>query len=219
MSGFITLHRKLLDWEWYNDTNTKTLFIHCLLKANWEEKKWKGILIERGTFITSFQCLSEETNLSVKQVRLCISKLESTKEIVKKGTNKYTLLTIVKYDEYQCVENERANKRQTKDKQRAITNNITIKQNNTSLDLKIDWEKLMNQFNEITGKNTKVINQQVKNKILARLKEGYTKQDLLNAIQNCFNDPYHKETNHKHLTLEFISRTDKMEKYSTMKSK
>ncbi len=219
MSGFITLHRKLLDWEWYNDINTKTLFIHCLLKANWEEKKWKGILIERGTFITSFQCLSEETNLSVKQVRLCISKLENTKEIVKKGTNKYTLLTIVKYDEYQCLENERANKRQTKDKQRAITNNITIKQNNTSLDLKIDWEKLMNQFNEITGKNTKVINQQVKNKILARLKEGYTKQDLLNAIQNCFNDPYHKETNHKHLTLEFISRTDKMEKYSTMKSK
>lgn len=219
MSGFITLYRKLLDWEWYNDINTKTLFIHCLLKANWEEKKWKGILIERGTFITSFQCLSEETNLSVKQVRLCISKLENTKEIVKKGTNKYTLLTIVKYDEYQCLENERANKRQTKDKQRAITNNITIKQNNTSLDLKIDWEKLMNQFNEITGKNTKVINQQVKNKILARLKEGYTKQDLLNAIQNCFNDPYHKETNHKHLTLEFISRTDKMEKYSTMKSK
>jgi len=90
---------------------------------------------------------------------------------------------------------------------------------NISSDLKIDWEKLINQFNEITSKNAKVINQQVKNKILARLKEGYTKQDLLNAIQNCFNDPYHKETNHKYLTLEFISRTDKMEKYSTMKSK
>ena len=216
MSGFITLHRKLLDWEWYNDINTKTLFIHCLLKANWEEKKWKGILIERGTFITSFQCLSEETNLSVKQVRLCISKLENTKEIVKKGTNKYTLLTIVKYDEYQCLENERANKRQTKDKQRATTNNIIIKQKEIT---DIDWDKLLNQFNKITGKNTKVINQQVKNKILARLKEGYTKQDLLNAIQNCFNDPYHKETNHKYLTIEFISRSDKMEKYSTIKSK
>jgi len=89
---------------------------------------------------------------------------------------------------------------------------------NISSDLKIDWEKLINQFNEITGKNAKVINHQVKNKILARLKEGYSKQDLLNAIQNCFNDPYHKETNHKYLTLEFISRTDKMEKYSTIKS-
>jgi len=84
--------------------------------------------------------------------------------------------------------------------------------------INIDWEKLLNQFNKITGKNAKVINQQVKNKILARLKEGYSKEDLLNAIQNCFNDPYHKETNHKYLTLEFISRTDKMEKYSTIKS-
>lgn len=84
--------------------------------------------------------------------------------------------------------------------------------------INIDWEKLLNQFNKITGKNAKVINQQVKNKILARLKEGYSKQDLLNAIENCFNDPYHKETNHKYLTLEFISRTDKMEKYSTIKS-
>lgn len=100
----------------------------------------------------------------------------------------------------------------------AIREEKIREKNNTSLDLKIDWEKLLNQFNKITGKNTKVINQQVKNKILARLKEGYSKQDLLNAIQNCFNDPYHKETNHKYLTLEFISRTDKMEKYSTIKS-
>ena len=215
MSGFITLHRKLLDWEWYNDTNTKILFIHCLLKANWEEKKWKGILIERGTFITSFQCLSEETNLSVKQVRLCISKLESTKEIVKKGTNKYTLLTIVKYDEYQCVENERANKRQTKDKQRATTNNITIKQKEI---IDIDWEKLLNQFNDITGKKIRKVSDKAKRQFTARIKDGYSKQEILNAIQNCYNNSWHKENPHI-LTLEFISREDKFITYATMKSK
>ena len=215
MSGFITLHRKLLDWEWYNDTNTKILFIHCLLKANWEEKKWKGILIERGTFITSFQCLSEETNLSVKQVRLCISKLESTKEIVKKGTNKYTLLTIVKYDEYQCVENERANKRQTKDKQRATTNNIIIKQKEIT---DIDWDKLLNQFNNITGKKIRKVSDKAKRQFTARIKDGYSKQEILNAIQNCYNNSWHKENPHI-LTLEFISREDKFITYATMKSK
>ena len=215
MSGFITLHRKLLDWEWYNDTNTKILFIHCLLKANWEEKKWKGILIERGTFITSFQCLSEETNLSVKQVRLCISKLESTKEIVKKGTNKYTLLTIVKYDEYQCVENERANKRQTKDKQRATTNNIIIKQKEI---IDIDWEKLLNQFNDITGKKIRKVSDKAKRQFTARIKDGYSKQEILNAIQNCYNNSWHKENPHI-LTLEFISREDKFITYATIKSK
>lgn len=215
MSGFITLHRKLLDWEWYNDTNTKILFIHCLLKANWEEKKWKGILIERGTFITSFQCLSEETNLSVKQVRLCISKLESTKEIVKKGTNKYTLLTIVKYDEYQCVENERANKRQTKDKQRATTNNIIIKQKEIT---DIDWDKLLNQFNNITGKKIRKVSDKAKRQFTARIKDGYSKQEILDAIQNCYNNSWHKENPHV-LTLEFISNEDKFITYATMKSK
>lgn len=215
MSGFITLHRKLLDWEWYNDTNTKILFIHCLLKANWEEKKWKGILIERGTFITSFQCLSEETNLSVKQVRLCISKLESTKEIVKKGTNKYTLLTIVKYNEYQCVENERANKRQTKDKQRATTNNIIIKQKEIT---DIDWDKLLNQFNNITGKKIRKVSDKAKRQFTARIKDGYSKQEILDAIQNCYNNSWHKENPHI-LTLEFISNEDKFITYATMKSK
>lgn len=91
--------------------------------------------------------------------------------------------------------------------------------NNINSNLKIDWEKLLFQFNSITGKESKVVNSKTKNSIIARLKEGYEKQDLVNAIQNCFNDPYHKETNHKHLTLEFISRADKMEKYSTIKDK
>jgi len=53
-----------------------------------------------------------------------------------------------------------------------------------------------------------------KKQILARLKEGYTKEDLWNAIQNCYNDDFHKENNHKYLTLEFISRAKMMEKYS-----
>ena len=68
MSGFITLHRRLLDWEWYSDINTKTLFIHCLLKANWEDKNWQGVNVKRGSFITSNQSLSAETKLTIQQI-------------------------------------------------------------------------------------------------------------------------------------------------------
>lgn len=78
--------------------------------------------------------------------------------------------------------------------------------------LSVDWEKLKDRFNSITGKKTKVVSLKAKGQILARLKEGYSKDDLLNAIINCFNDAYHKE-NPKYLTLEFISRSDKFEKY------
>jgi hypothetical protein len=78
----------------------------------------------------------------------------------------------------------------------------------------IDWNALLNQFNQLTKRNHKLIPDKAKRQLLARLKDGYTKQDIWNAIQNCYNDEYHKETNHKYLTLEFISRPDKMERYS-----
>lgn len=83
---------------------------------------------------------------------------------------------------------------------------------NNYSNLSVDWESLKESFNNLTGKKTKLVSEKAKRQIKARLKEGYTKQDLWNSIVNCFNDPYHKE-NPKYLTLEFISRSDKMEKY------
>ena len=90
-SGWIKIHRNMLDWEWYLDSNIVRLFIHLLLKANWEDKKWCGILIKRGSFVTSHGSLSEETKLSIQQIRTCLSKLKLTDEILIKSTNKHTL--------------------------------------------------------------------------------------------------------------------------------
>ena len=59
----------------------------------------------------------------------------------------------------------------------------------------------------------KVVCDKTKRQVNSRLKDGYSKQDIVNAITNCFNDDYHKE-NPKYLTLEFISRADKMQKYA-----
>lgn len=111
MAGFIFIHRCILDWEWYKDINTKTLFFHCLLKANWEDKSWKGIDISRGSFVTSLESLSNETNLSVKQIRLSLDKLKRTNEVVVSTTNRYTLLSIVKYDDYQVDDNSKGKQR------------------------------------------------------------------------------------------------------------
>ena len=30
---YVKISRKILDWEWYTDINTKVLFLHILLKA------------------------------------------------------------------------------------------------------------------------------------------------------------------------------------------
>jgi len=125
--SFITLSRKILQWEWYTDANTMRLFIHCLLKANWKDKNWRGMVVRRGTFITSQQNLADDLGLSRKQIQLSLDKLIETGEVHKKGHNKYTLVTIVKYDDYQKKSDDDAqqkdNKSTSKEQQKNTTNN------------------------------------------------------------------------------------------------
>lgn len=101
MEGFISINRKIISWEWYTDNNVKSLFIHCLLKANFKNKKWRGQEVKRGSFITSYGNLSKELGLSVQQVRTALYKLKLTGEINTKTTNKNTVVTVIKYNDYQ----------------------------------------------------------------------------------------------------------------------
>ena len=64
MSGYIKINRKILEWEWYRNINTKVLFLHCLLKANWKDGKFEGRGVKRGSFITSIKKLSLELGLT-----------------------------------------------------------------------------------------------------------------------------------------------------------
>ena len=66
---YIKINRSLLEWGWYKDKNTSRLFIHMLLKANWKDGFFLGIEIKRGSFVSSLAKLSEETNLSVREIR------------------------------------------------------------------------------------------------------------------------------------------------------
>ena len=100
-NGFIKLHRQLIEWEWYDDANTFRLFIHFLLKANFKDKNWRGITVKKGSFITGYDKLSRELKLTKQQIRTGINKLKSTGEITHQSCNKYSIVTLVKYGDYQ----------------------------------------------------------------------------------------------------------------------
>ena len=38
MEGYIQIHRKILEWEWFDDHNTFRLFMYLLLKATNEQQ-------------------------------------------------------------------------------------------------------------------------------------------------------------------------------------
>lgn len=127
--GWICLYRKMLDWEWFSKAEMVQVFIFLLLRASVEDAKWQGKTIRRGQLITSLASISQATKLSTRQIRTCLDRLIESKQIVKKTTNKYTIITICNYESYQDIPQD---KRQTSDKQTTTykqynnNNNITI---------------------------------------------------------------------------------------------
>ena len=148
MEGWISLYRKFMNWQWYKNSNVKAVFIHLLLCANHKEEMVGRRIVHRGQLITSRYSLSEATGLSVQQIRTCLTKLESTNEIEITPTNKYTVITILKYDYYQRnLEIESTNK---------STSNSTNKKSDTATNKNM-LESIENIGNE-TNKNQKTTN-------------------------------------------------------------
>lgn len=150
-SEFLKLYRKLLDWEWYTDINTKVLFLHCLLRANWKAGSWQGIPYEAGSFITSVPSLAKETGLSEKAVRVALGKLIKTGELgsqtrderAGKRLAKCRVITVKNWYQYQTKGRQKAgngagkgqqyknNKEYTEDKKRA---RVQIEQHDYNFD-------------------------------------------------------------------------------------
>ena len=128
--GWIKIFRRFLRWEWYDDTNMVRLYLHLLLKANYEPKKWHGEVIGRGQLVTSIGSLANETGLTRQNIRTCLQRLIDTQEINKQVTNKYTIITICKYDSYQQGEesNQQATNKQLTSNQQATNKQLTSNQ-------------------------------------------------------------------------------------------
>lgn len=151
-NGYIKLYRKFKDWEWFNEPGMVVIFIYFLLQANYAEKEWRGVKINKGQLITSKPKISKNTGLSIQNIKTCIQRLKSTDEITVKTTAKYSIITIVNYNKYQMYEIEPTAKPTAKptanqpptNRQPTTTNkynnkynnNISIDSNNT-----IDYRK------------------------------------------------------------------------------
>jgi hypothetical protein len=124
MSGWIKLHRKITDWEWFEDKNTFIVFITLLLMANHKEKKYKGIVIKIGTIVTGRNILARQTKLSVQQIRTALNKLKLTNEITIETSPQGTVIEIVNYKKYQLTTNEITIEQPINNHQTTTNNNV-----------------------------------------------------------------------------------------------
>jgi len=213
MIGWIKLHRQFLNWEWFNKSEAVHLFMYLLLKANHKDGTWQGIDIKKGQFITSYGKISSDTGISLQTIRTLLKKLENTNEINTQTTNKYTVITICKYADYQSEESE--TNTQLTNNQQTTNNQLTTNNNNkNNKEDIIDFESLLQYVNNAFDRKFKVVNKEVKAKYKTLLKSGYEKSDIFKAINNCKKDKWHKENNYQYCTPEYFSRSTTIDKFS-----
>lgn len=133
VDGWIKLHRKFLDWQWYDNPAVKSVFLHLLLSANVEDNQWQGITVKRGQFVSSLEKISNATGHSVQEVRTALKKLKSTGCITQSAYPKFSVFTVINYNNYQnatrsLTSNQQASNKQSTGNQQASNNNIRIKE-------------------------------------------------------------------------------------------
>ena len=122
--GYIKLYRQLIEWEWYTDSNTSRLFIHLLLLANYKKGRWRNHSLAPGQLITGRKLLAKQLSLSEQKIRTSLDRLKSSGEIIVKTTNKFSIITICNFCQYQEIEgsaNQQLTNRQPASNQQITT--------------------------------------------------------------------------------------------------
>ena len=219
---YIKLSRKILEWEWYSDINTKVLFLHMLLKANWKKGRFQGVEIPRGSFASSLNNLSEETGLSIQNVRTCIKRLKTTGEITVIQHSKFSVFTIINYCAYQDT-NTDSNNYVTQSQQGINTDLTTIEEgkkerrkeyNNSFSNEKLSTKNEENErifvtirelYNSVCGSYPRLakMSQSRKKAIHARLRTGYTIDDFSVLFKKAEASDFLKGKNNRNWSADF----------------
>lgn len=148
-TGFVTLHRKITENPIWEDSVLVHLFIHLLLMANHERKrilrKGQEMWIERGQLKTGQYLLAMQTGIPRGSIWRKLQTLENLGILSIESSNDYSIITIMKYDDYQSKEkrlsSKVSNKRVT-DELRVSTNNNDNNYNNTNLTVSMGGPKV-----------------------------------------------------------------------------
>ncbi|WP_110931050.1 hypothetical protein [Paenibacillus bouchesdurhonensis] len=159
MSGWIKLHRKLMESETFSRLTAiqKVIAIYIVLNANHDDGVWydkyKDIEVEvkRGQLVTSRakivnEWFRDDKDVTEMKVRTCLDKLERLGFLTKSTTSNFTLITVLNYEVYQgsdTDDNQEDNQVVTKS-QPSVNQAITTNKNdkNVKNDKKVKKEDI-----------------------------------------------------------------------------
>lgn len=183
--GWISIYRKIQNsFVWTNSDQLK-LWLLILMKANHSENKFlfngEELSVSKGQMVTGVNVLASDFNEGVKPVNRVagrtlwrwLKKFEKEQMLSIESTSKYSVITVLNWDEYQQNDNHLSSSCQSSVKHLSTNNNDNNENNKT----KVDYGALIKYLNEKTGRafhNTEANKKLIK----ARLNDGFTKQDF-----------------------------------------
>jgi uncharacterized phage protein (TIGR02220 family) len=216
MAIFRKVHTQIWSDPFFSDLDSEKKIFYLYLLTNERTKQC-------GIYDISKKHIAFDLGISLDKVSKLISYFistgkiqfsESTNEVALKNWAKYNYSTSPKV--VKCIESELK-----EIKNRVLIEYIysidTLSQEEeeeeeeqeekkpTKVD-KINFDILLEYINNTLGKKYVSVSDKAKKSFNARLKDGYTKGQIMLAIHNVKNDSFHKENNYKHATVEYFSR-------------
>ncbi|MEG5668888.1 DNA replication protein [Enterobacter roggenkampii] len=103
--GFALLHRKIMDVPFYKDAEASHLWVHLILKAKHAPESVLTdigeMLVNRGQLLSGRNALAFETGLKADRVQYLLRKFQKLGMVSWVSHGKFSVFTIVKYDDYQ----------------------------------------------------------------------------------------------------------------------
>ena len=126
--SYIKLFRKLLKSPIWENEKALKIWLWCLLKATHIERDQlvgqQIIHLEKGQFIFGREKAAEELSMTESTVYKYIKLLEKLQMISIKSNNKFSVVSIEKWEEYQVEELKNDNKVTTKEQQSNTNKNV-----------------------------------------------------------------------------------------------
>lgn len=192
------MYRQIQQSIVWTDSDQLKLWLLLLLKANHSDSKFlfngEQISLTSGQLVTGAHVLASEFNQGVKRDNRVtwrtlwrwVKKFENQQMLTIESSSKYSVISITGWGQYQSDDNQVTIAGQSSDN-RVTTNkndknekkkDILSGKPDDTKNSQIDYANFFKWFNEQTGRSFK--NVESNRKIIrARIKEGYTKQDLV----------------------------------------
>ena len=197
LNGWVSLDRAMLDHWCASDPLVLAVWVRLLLEANHADKKrmFNGVLMEvkRGQLVFGYPAFAKKSGVTVNQLRRIIGQLETDNMIHRQKTNKFSLISITNYDEYQKDHRQNTGKTQadhsqsTGKPQHLNNGNKVNNENNTDIPAPakpdadcVMPDQVMALYNEILGDllpSCRAMSKNRKSSLRARIKEDGKRRD------------------------------------------